>query len=299
MVVKGERRNNPGCISPCNDVATYATLEDGYLALNELLLYSGRYTNKSAYGIFSVYAPESDGNDPHAYAKSVATRLSERLGTQIDPYNTILDLQNPLVLAELTKAISIVECEKVLGGEEFADACSRKFVENQMIHVKPICTDSSLDIGVAACDNPAIANCTSRVSYATNRKIASQGNSTFQQNSAFQQNNAFQENSALQEEERRRREQALAVQEHQQRLQAEQIKEQEQNAQNTGFSKKDVASLLVGTLVSVACKGNENASALANLVLQNAGELIPDNLFESDNSQKALTNKIKDNSKIS
>ncbi len=116
MATWGERNNNPGCIKG----RTYPTLEEGYEALNSLLV--RKYNNRTCYDIFQEYAPYSDGNNPREYADFVIKNLRER-GLDVDD-NTRLDLSNPEMLQELTIAISKMENSKVLGGEEMARRCS-------------------------------------------------------------------------------------------------------------------------------------------------------------------------------
>lgn len=125
MATVGERNNNPGCIRPKsgNGYANYSSLEEGYLALNDLLY--RKYNNKTAYEIFKIYAPDSDGNDSHAYSEFVVEQLQKQ-GIQVDSL-TKLDLHNPFILQELTKAISKMENGKILGGNEMAEYCSQKF----------------------------------------------------------------------------------------------------------------------------------------------------------------------------
>ncbi len=123
MATAGERKNNPGCIMGKNGLNQYTTLEDGYMALNSLLY--RKYNNRTCYDIFKQYAPYSDGNNPRKYADFVIKQLNEK-GIPITD-SSVLNLTNPLVLQELTLAISKMENGKVLGGEDFARNCSVSF----------------------------------------------------------------------------------------------------------------------------------------------------------------------------
>lgn len=110
MPTLGERNNNPGCIRAGNGYAAYKTLEDGYLALVDLL--SRKYNNRTALEIFEVYAPGSDGNNPQMYAEMVIQQL-QNAGLNINS-NTVLNLNDINVLRALCCAISRVECGKTL-----------------------------------------------------------------------------------------------------------------------------------------------------------------------------------------
>ena len=78
----GVRNHNPGCIrgKGGKGYAHYASDEEGYYALINLL--KKRYTNKTAYQIFTVYAPASDGNNPKKYANDVI-KLLQRQGLKV------------------------------------------------------------------------------------------------------------------------------------------------------------------------------------------------------------------------
>lgn len=120
----GKRNNNPGCIRSGRGYAKYATLEDGYMALNSLLY--RMYDRKTLKEMFDMYAPSGDGsNDPSQYAKNVLARL-RKMGYDID-FNTRLDFSDPEFRAAMTMAISIQETGSVLGGEEVALSASRNY----------------------------------------------------------------------------------------------------------------------------------------------------------------------------
>ncbi len=123
MATSGEKKNNPGCIMGKSGLKQYTTLEEGYEALNSLLY--RKYNNRTCYDIFKQYAPYSDGNNPREYADFVINQLNQK-GIPITD-SSILNLDNPLVLQELTLAISKMENGKVLGGDAFARNCSIAF----------------------------------------------------------------------------------------------------------------------------------------------------------------------------
>ncbi|MBR6729907.1 MAG: hypothetical protein IKL90_00995 [Alphaproteobacteria bacterium] len=120
----GVRNNNPGCIRSGKGYAKYATLEEGYIALNSLLY--RRYDRMTLKEMFQIYAPSSDGsNNPSLYARNVLTYLQNQ-GYEID-FNTRLDFSDPDFRAAVTMAISIQENGRVLGGEELALRASRNY----------------------------------------------------------------------------------------------------------------------------------------------------------------------------
>ncbi len=130
MATWGERNNNPGCIKGRH----YDTLEEGYAALNGLLV--RRYSNQTAFGIFKKYAPYSDGNNPRKYADFVVKRLRERgvrdKNGNLVTNSTRFDFSDPVVRAEFTMAISKMETGKVLGGEKTAVACANSYQQKQL-----------------------------------------------------------------------------------------------------------------------------------------------------------------------
>lgn len=134
MATAGERKNNPGCIMGKNGLRQYASLEEGYYALNSLLL--RRYNNKTCYEIFKKYAPYSDGNNPRRYADFVINELRSK-GINVND-STKLDLSNPYVLQELTLAISKMENGKVLGGANFARNCASNFAAGKGLQPRQV-----------------------------------------------------------------------------------------------------------------------------------------------------------------
>ncbi len=125
MASWGERNNNPGCIKGRH----YNTLEEGYEALNGLLIRG--YNNRTAYDVFKKYAPYSDGNNPREYANFVIKKLRERgvrdKNGQLVNASTRFDFTDPTVRAEFTMAISRMETGKILGGEKTAIACANAY----------------------------------------------------------------------------------------------------------------------------------------------------------------------------
>ncbi len=118
------RNNNPGCIRRNGrSYARYASLEEGYGALTELLI--RRYNHKTAYQIFRVYAPASDGNNPHKYAAGVVKSL-RNAGLNVDD-STKLDMNNPQVLRALCLAISHTECGRELDPASLDRALAKTF----------------------------------------------------------------------------------------------------------------------------------------------------------------------------
>ena len=120
----GVRNNNPGCIRSGKGYAKYATLEEGYLALNSLLY--RRYDCMTLREMFALYAPSGDGNNnPSLYAKNVLAYLRNK-GYEID-FNTRLDFSDPQFRADMTMAISMQENGRILGGEALALKAARSY----------------------------------------------------------------------------------------------------------------------------------------------------------------------------
>ena len=120
----GVRNNNPGCIRSGRGYAKYATLEEGYLALNSLLY--RRYDCMTLREMFAIYAPSGDGNNnPSLYARNVLAYLRSK-GYDID-FNTRLDFSDPEFRAAMTMAISKQENGRVLGGEALALKAARSY----------------------------------------------------------------------------------------------------------------------------------------------------------------------------
>ncbi len=120
----GTKNNNPGCIRSGNGYAKYATLEEGYTALNSLLY--RRYDRMTLKEMFAMYAPSSDGgNNPSKYARDVLAYLRNQ-GYDID-FSTRLDFSDPEFRAAMTMAISKEENGSVLGGEELALRAARNY----------------------------------------------------------------------------------------------------------------------------------------------------------------------------
>lgn len=73
--------------------AQFATPEDGFDALVEKIKFNqnspqSRYYGKTIAEYFKLYAPSNDGNNPVAYANSVAKQLGVSVNTkisQLDP----------------------------------------------------------------------------------------------------------------------------------------------------------------------------------------------------------------------
>lgn len=112
---RGIRNNNPGNLNfvgqagahkepgPNGRFAVFATPDAGLKALREQLIrYVYRDGVNTVAGIIAKWAPPSDGNDTHAYATTVATRLGVTVNTPLSPLT-------PEQLATLMHAIIHVE----------------------------------------------------------------------------------------------------------------------------------------------------------------------------------------------
>lgn len=119
----GEKRNNPGCIRGKKGFITYSTLEAGYEGLNSLLY--RRYDHMTLKEFFNVYAPVSDGNNHSVYIKHISSYM-KKAGFDVNA-KTVLDFSDPNFRGAFSCAISIKECGSVLGGEEFAMQCAKKY----------------------------------------------------------------------------------------------------------------------------------------------------------------------------
>ena len=119
----GIRKHNPGCIrgKGGKGYAHYASDEEGYYALINLL--KKRYTNKTAYQIFTVYAPASDGNNPKKYANNVI-KLLQKQGLKVTG-STKLDMNNPQILRAFCLAISRIECGREIDPHALDRALAR------------------------------------------------------------------------------------------------------------------------------------------------------------------------------
>ncbi len=117
------KNNNPGCIRSGKGFAKYATLEEGYIALNSLLY--RRYDRMTLKEMFQIYAPSGDGNNPSKYAKDVLNYLRSK-GYKMD-FSTRLDFSDPDFRAAMTMAISEEESGKVLGGEALALQAAKSY----------------------------------------------------------------------------------------------------------------------------------------------------------------------------
>lgn len=78
----GALRKWPTAIGYRRGFAFFATYEDGWRALLDLLLASCT-KNPTLYQLMSWYAPESDGNRPNHYASILATKLGVSIQTHI------------------------------------------------------------------------------------------------------------------------------------------------------------------------------------------------------------------------
>lgn len=120
----GVTHNNPGCIRAGKGYARYATLEDGYMALNSLLY--RMYDRMTLKEMFAKYAPSGDGsNNPSKYAKDVLNYLRSA-GYDID-FSTRLDFSDAAFRAAMTRAISLEENGKVLGGDALTERVAKAY----------------------------------------------------------------------------------------------------------------------------------------------------------------------------
>ena len=193
MATAGERNNNPGCIMGKNGLRKYATLEDGYYALNSLLL--RRYNNKTCYEIFTKYAPYSDGNNPRKYANFVIKELQAK-GIDVTD-STKLDLSNPYVLQELTLAISKMENGKVLGGATFARNCASNFSAGKGLKPKQILAQNSEPLGNENLENTPMEGLTPENLALLEEKKKQTQKAQLAQELAKQSNDQKKENSNL------------------------------------------------------------------------------------------------------
>jgi hypothetical protein len=115
---RGIRNNNPGDLRPglpWQGIAGIDTAlpdppylrfvdpEHGIRALvRTLISYRDHHGIDTLAGVFARWAPAADGNDPDAYAASVASALDHPVGTSID-------LHDPAILAALAAAITCQE----------------------------------------------------------------------------------------------------------------------------------------------------------------------------------------------
>ena len=115
MKSRGVRNNNPGNIMKSNDewqglvgydddgYAIFDSPESGIRAKGRVLMTYGRKGYNTLPKMFERYAPKGHGdNDPVAYAEFVANATGYGM-------NDVLDLQNPTVLMNLSRAINRME----------------------------------------------------------------------------------------------------------------------------------------------------------------------------------------------
>ncbi len=175
MATWGEDNNNPGCILG----KSYRTLEDGYVALNKLLIRG--YNNRTALSIFNKYAPSYHGNNnPQLYADLVIKRLRSRgvrdRNGELVNASTRFDFTDPVIRGEFTMAISRVENRnKVLGGEQFALACANAFQQKYYGNASP---ELPLTAVQSASSNPSIeeSRLVPRVNHRRQRKATASSN---------------------------------------------------------------------------------------------------------------------------
>lgn len=130
MTARGVRNNNPGNIMKSTDewqglvgydddgYAIFDSPESGIRAKGRVLMTYGRKGYNTLPKMFERYAPKGHGNnDPAAYAAFVSKATGYGL-------NDVLDLQNPTVLMNLSRAINRME-----NGEEAAN----KFTDEQYL----------------------------------------------------------------------------------------------------------------------------------------------------------------------